>query len=235
MSAPDEKACPFCAEMIKVAAVKCRYCHSDLPAEAEPVRPAVAEVPLPPVTEPDEAPEPVPGPEPVRRGRDRITIGLAALCVALVAALVVLVVRAVPDDLHTAHGQVTKTSYRDAAMSAASANVSTLLSYDYSRIAEDQKKAAGVLTGAFADAYAKEMLAVVPVAVKEKRVRVATVRSASLVSIKADRAEVLVFADVVTTRNGVPEAAADYKRVFVTMTRDKGVWVISNTDDLLIN
>lgn len=37
-----DRACPFCAEMIKAAAVKCRFCHSDVPAivvEAPPPAP----------------------------------------------------------------------------------------------------------------------------------------------------------------------------------------------------
>ena len=30
---PDEKACPFCAEMVKAAAVKCKHCGSEIPAQ----------------------------------------------------------------------------------------------------------------------------------------------------------------------------------------------------------
>lgn len=59
----DERVCPYCAEIIKAAATRCRYCHSDLTplVEAEP-EPRV-EAPPPPAKTP-KSPEPKPKPQP---------------------------------------------------------------------------------------------------------------------------------------------------------------------------
>jgi hypothetical protein len=130
---PDEKVCPFCAETVKAAAVKCRFCQSDLPMDESPEpeqewtapadfeEPAPASFPQPADEDSDDAPVARPGPTGSWSSGVRWITVLTVLCVLLAGGLAFLVQRAYYPELDTEpNGQITANSFRNWAMTAAS-------------------------------------------------------------------------------------------------------------------
>lgn len=243
---PDEKVCPFCAEVIRAAAVKCRYCQSDLPVEAEP-EPDYPTIPAAGTAHdiresvslakdgPDEAPTDEPAVEPPAASAgsalSRTAVILMVLCLALSGGILGLVLSARPDDLRTAgNGQVTYEPYRSAALSAAAANAAAVLSYSYKTLEADQEAARDVIAPGYVKQYEEAMAKAGPKATDAKLTLKATVEASSLISIKKGTAKVLLFVNAVTTADGSQKQQLNQNRVLMTMTRQDGDWVVSKLD-----
>jgi hypothetical protein len=219
--APDEKLCPYCAETIKAAAVKCRFCQSDLAAE-------------PPVdlrTAPEE-PAPAAWPSaPARSTGVRSVAALLVLCLVLGGALAFLVHRSRNPQLGTApNGQVTDSSFRNAAMGAASDAAQQALSYSWKTFDADRKKARALMGPKLVKQYDAAMDQVAQQTATSKLTLKATVLSAGLLSAEEHKARVLLFVNTVTTREGSKKQQLDQNRVVMDLTRKDGSWTVSAMD-----
>jgi Mce-associated membrane protein len=145
------------------------------------------------------------------------------LVLAIAAAVLVTLVT-----VHLSSRRTAANSDTDA-ISAATAGVATVLSYNYRSLANDFAKAEALLTPSFRKTYlATTAKAVQPLAAKYKAVSSAQVTAAGVVSSGAGHVQVLVFVDQTATNSQLAKPRLDRSRINVDLVHRGGTWLINN-------
>jgi Mce-associated membrane protein len=162
-----------------------------------------------------------------RRGAALVLPAVVAVVAVLLAALAAGA--AVKRSDHLA-GSVGDNDAVAEALSAASQQVATVLSYDYRHLDADFARATALLTPRFRKSYLSTTAkGVRPLAEKYKAVSSAQVTGAGLVSGTPDRAVVLVFVSQTATNSQLAQPRLDRSRIRTTLVRSGDRWLI---DDL---